>query len=376
MAGRKRSRSITKVGFPAVKLHQYLAGANPGDAITDQALLIQRWLREMGFTSEIFAEHVHPEIAEQVRPLSHFHPRRDGPWLIIHLSIGSSFLDEVTQLELNLILIYHNVTPPAFFNAVDPASARLMGQGQEQLKLLLPLTKLALGDSSYNEKDLRSQGYQNTGILPITLDESRYQGPDNEDIVRDLGRNSGAKGGPLLLFVGRISPNKKQEDLVKLLYYYRRIEPAARLVLVGDNWLPAYARWIAELAESLELTGALIMTGRVSQQDLVTYYRNCDLYLSMSEHEGFGKPFIESMYLGLPILAYRSTAVPGTLGDAGILFKQKDFETIAEVVDIIISDSSFQNRIIDVQNTRVRQFLEPVVKEQLRFYLDQLDLFS
>ena len=374
MAGRAWSRSIPKVGFPTVKLHQYLAGASPGDAITDQALLIRRWLREMGFTSEIFAEHIHSEIAEQVRPLSHFRPRRDGPWLIIHLSIGSSFLDEVTQLGLKLILIYHNVTPPAFFNAVDPASARLMAQGREQLNLLVPLTKLALGDSSYNEEDLRSQGYKITGVLPISLDENRYQWPDNDDIVRDLGRNPGAKGGPLLLFVGRISPNKKQEDLVKLLYYYRRIEPAARLVLVGDNWLPAYARWIVELAESLELADALLLTGRVSQQDLVTYYRNCDLYLSMSEHEGFGKPFIESMYLGLPIMAYRSAAVPSTLGDTGLLFTQKDFEALAEVVQIIISDHSLQNRIIRHQKERVQNFLEPVVKEIFRRYLANLGL--
>jgi len=108
----------------------------------------------------------------------------------------------------------------------------------------------------------------------------------------------------------------------------------------------------------------------------VTYYRNCDLYLSMSEHEGFGKPFIESMYLGLPIMAYRSAAVPGTLGKAGILFKQKDYEVIAEAVDMIIGDRSFQNRIINSQHERAQQFLEPVVKEQLRHFLDQLALFS
>jgi glycosyltransferase involved in cell wall biosynthesis len=235
---------------------------------------------------------------------------------------------------------------------------------------------LALGVSSYNEDELRSLGYERTGILPITLDESRYQWPNNERIVHDLGRESGADAGPILLFVGRISPNKKQEDLVKLLYYYRRIEPAARLVLVGDKWLPAYARWIVELAESLELANALLMTGRVSQQDLVTYYRNCDLYLSMSEHEGFGKPLIESMYLGLPIMAYRSTAVPGTLGNAGILFRRKDFEALAEVVDIIIGDRSFQNRITIGQMERVQHFLEPRIKEKLHYYLDELDLHS
>ena len=357
-----------------MKLHQFLAGAGPGDAITDQALLIQRWLREMGFASEIFSEHVHPKVADQVQPLTHLRPRRDGPWLIIHHSIGASFLDEVSRLGLKLILIYHNVTPPAFFNSVDPASARAMTQGQKQLGLLKPYTRLALGDSSYNEEELRSQGYERTGILPITLDERRYQWPNNERIVRDLGREPGASGGPILLFVGRISPNKKQEDLVKLLYYYRRIEPAARLVLVGDKWLPAYARWIDELAQSLDLANALLMTGRVSQQDLVTYYRISDLYLSMSEHEGFGKPLIESMYLGLPIMAYRSTAVPGTLGKAGILFRQKEFEALAEVVNVILGDSTMRQRLIDQQHQRVQNFMEPVARNQFRTFLQELGL--
>jgi len=106
----------------------------------------------------------------------------------------------------------------------------------------------------------------------------------------------------------------------------------------------------------------------------VTYYRNCDLYLSMSEHEGFGKPFIESMYLGLPIMAYRSAAVPSTLGETGLLFTQKDFEALAEVVQIIISDHSLQNRIIRHQKERVQNFLEPVVKEIFRRYLANLGL--
>src|SRR5262249_30873453 len=149
-----------------------------------------------------------------------------------------------------------------------------------------------------------------TGVLPISLDPARYALPPNPEL-----RARFEPGGPLLLFVGRLVPNKRQEDLIKLLYFYRRIEPAARLLLAGDPWGPAYAQWLRELAAYLGLQEAVLFAGHISQADLVTYYGLADLYVSMSEHEGFGKPLIESMYLGLPVLAYGATAVRGTLGE-------------------------------------------------------------
>jgi glycosyltransferase involved in cell wall biosynthesis len=80
------------------------------------------------------------------------------------------------------------------------------------------------------------------------------------------------------------------------------------------------------------------------------------------------------MYLGLPILAYRSTAVPYTLGDAGILFNQKNYEALAEMLDLLIKDASLQTRLIQKQKERVQQFLEPQAKQQLHNYLKTLKL--
>jgi glycosyltransferase involved in cell wall biosynthesis len=83
----------------------------------------------------------------------------------------------------------------------------------------------------------------------------------------------------------------------------------------------------------------------------------------MSEHEGFGKPFIESMYLDLPILAYAAGGVPDTLGGVGVLFHHKDYEALAEVVDILVRDVHLRQRIIARQRERVQMFLEPQVRE-------------
>jgi len=355
-------------------LHQFIAGASPADAITDQALMVRGWLRDLGFDSEIYSEHIDAGMVSEVKPLNQLRLPGGRPWLIVHQSIGSSFVDGLVDRPINLILMYHNVTPAVYFTASDPAWARAMIRGRQQLTQLRQISRLALGDSPYNEAELIELGFRHTGVLPIALKESNYQVPMNQAIAREFGYENGRDRPPVILFVGRISPNKKQEDLLKILHYYRRIQPEARLLLVGEKWMPAYARWIEQLNENLGLAESVTVTGRVSQIDLVSYYKVSDLYLSMSEHEGFGKPLIESMYLDLPVMAYRSTGVPGTLGGAGILFSKKDFEALAEVVDILLMNQPLRERIIVNQRERVQDFLEYRIKDKLKGYLADLGL--
>lgn len=341
-------------------LHQVTIGATVGDAITDQAFLIRRWLREKGFISEIYAEHIHPALKKEVHPAIGYQPSRNEKRVILHHSTGSSAVDRLLDMRLEFIMVYHNITPAKFFADINPALAAEMEEGRRQLLALLPRTPLALADSAYNEEDLRATGFTNTGVLSISLDENKYKIPSNPDLIAQF-HNS----GPLLLFVGRQVPNKKPEDLLKLLYYYRRIDPTARLLLIGDRWIPSYERWLHDLTNDLGLNGSVLFQGHVTQQDMVTYFRLADLYISMSEHEGFGKPLIESMYLDLPILAYAAAAVPYTLGNAGVLIHRKEYEAIAELVDMLVKDKHLRQTIIKGQRERIKTFLEPQVRQSL-----------
>jgi len=193
--------------------------------------------------------------------------------------------------------------------------------------------------------------------------------PLNDTLANELRQR-----GPNLLFIGRLAPNKKQEDLVKLLYYCRRLDPHAHLYLVGDRWEIGYDNWVEKLATELKVAEALSLTGKVSQSDMVTYYRNSTLYISMSEHEGFGLPLIESMYLDLPVMAYGVSAVPDTLGDAGVLFYEKDFERLAELVHLLGNDDELRRRIITRQRKQLQKFLEPNVRQQFHQYLRQIGI--
>jgi glycosyltransferase involved in cell wall biosynthesis len=344
-------------------LHQFSEGTTVGDAITDQAFAIRSWLREAGCQSEIYAAHIHPRLQHEVRP-AHAHRLSPGETKVIyHHSIGSSVAEQLLALSIRILLIYHNVTPPQFYSAIDPAMARQLQQGREQLLALHPRTELALGDSPFNEQELQQAGFVHTGVLPIALDERQYAWPSNPELVKQFQGS-----GPILLFVGRLAPNKRQEDLIKLLYYYRRIEPLAKVVLVGSRWSPGYVQWLQGLARSLGLEEHVVFTDHVPQQDMVTFYRMAALYVSMSEHEGFGKPLIESMFFGLPIMAYASSSVPDTLGSAGVLFHEKNYEVLAELADMLVKDTALRQAIIARQRARMQTFLAPQVQAVWQTY--------
>ncbi|MGB3714078.1 MAG: glycosyltransferase [Candidatus Promineifilaceae bacterium] len=350
-------------------LHQFSESAIEGDAITDQALLIRRWLRNSGYQSEIFTEHCRPEMENEVRPVSSYRRQRGEDVLIYHHAIGADVADRLLQLEIPSSLIYHNITPSGFFSQTDPVLSRQLSVGRTQLLALRKQTLLALGDSDFNELELKEAGYTDTGVLPIVLDPKKYAATPDPGVMARFG-----DGRRNLLFLGRLAPNKKQEDLMKLLHYYRRIEPGARLILVGSALLANYTNWLHDFAHTLNLEDSVVFTGHVSQAEMIAYYQIADLYVSMSEHEGFGKPLIESMYFDLPVLDYSSTAIPYTLGNAGVLFRYKHYEALAEVTDILITDEGVRQRIVEGQRRRVQDYLEPRVHERWLHFLKDLEI--
>nr|WP_290667108.1 glycosyltransferase [Ardenticatena sp.] len=345
-------------------LHQCIAGAAPGDAITDQALLIQRWLHQAGIRSDLFAESVHPLLENKVRSVVHLRREEARSGLLYHHAIGTDIAQRLCEWQVPIFMVYHNITPPDFVRTFDPRLAAQLERGMAQLHTLREHTVLAVADSPYNERELRDLGYARTGVLPIVLHPETYDQPLNPTLAQRLRER-----GPNILFVGRLVPNKRQDDLIKLLWFYKRIRPDARLLLVGSSWLPSYSQWLRGLAIDLGLGESVWFTEHVPYRDLVTFYRSADIYVSMSEHEGFGKPFIECMYCGLPIVAYAAAAVPDTVGEAGILFTRKNFEAIAELVDLIVHEQTVRQRLIHNGYRRVAQMLEPAVRETFMAYL-------
>lgn len=350
-------------------LHQFTDSLIGGDAISDHLLAIRGWLRGMGYHSDIYAANIDSKVAKEGHDFHRYRSRPGQLYAIYHHSIGSDVADWLLQQPFQIILIYHNITPAQFFTTTDPALVAQVTRGREQLVALRDKTILGLAVSPYNEQELLAAGFPKTGILPLAFDPGRYNLPPDPALL-----NRFATGGPNLLFVGRVAPNKKQEDLIKLLYAYHRIRPEARLLLVGSLWLENYVNWLNWLIHDLDLRQSVHFLGHTNQAQLVAAYQSAHLFVSMSEHEGFGMPLLESIYFNLPIMAYAAAGIPGTLGPAGVLFHHKEYEALAELADLLITDQPLRQRLITQQSARLENFLDHKVAQQLRQHLQHLNL--
>ena len=173
--------------------------------------------------------------------------------------------------------------------------------------------ELALGDSEFNRQELEALGFAPTGVLPIAVDTAGMTTPRRiPSLEKILG-----DGLINILFVGRIVPNKQIEDHIRLAEVYKRyVDSYYRFVFVGRyDAVPRYYNAIrAMILQYQMLPERFLFPGAVTDAELAAYYRWADVYVSMSEHEGFCVPLVEAMATDVPVLAYAAGAVPETLG--------------------------------------------------------------
>lgn len=226
--------------------------------------------------------------------------------------------------------------------------------------------KKSVGDSQYNADELRYYGFDNPSVLPLVIDPIKWNFLPDKDIMQKL--NDEKKN---ILFVGRLVPNKCQHDLIKMYYYLQQINPDVRLIIVGGgSRINSYVQMIYGLVKKYNLKGNVTITGQVTEEELHAYYRNADIFVSMSEHEGFGVPLIEAMWFDVPVVAYKSTAIPETLGEAAFMFTDKgDFLKIAALVNIVLNDEELRKKILRSQS-QYREKFTPI--ELLKVYNEKL----
>ena len=343
-------------------IHQMLAGMAFGDAIGNDARVIRDALRSWGYQSEMFAGHVDAQSAGEAHLYGEY-KGFDGAssGLILHHSIGGPVTQTALRARAKRMMVYHNITPAEFFEGYSPEMAALTEEGRASLRTMRGQFAMSIADSAYNACELIEMGYANVRVFPILIP---FEYLDQPACERTLSRLEG--GAKNILFVGRIAPNKKQDDLITAFAYYQRIRPNSRLILAG-HYLPT-ERYYQALLQHIRNTGAsnVILTGKVNQAELNACYQRADLFVSMSEHEGFGVPLMEAMHFGIPVLAYKATAVPETMDGAGVLFTEKHYPEIAEMMDMLIEDKGLRERVIAGQRGRVTAFLPERVLPRLR----------
>jgi glycosyltransferase involved in cell wall biosynthesis len=353
-----------------VIVNQWVPAAHKGDAIGDSARRVRDLLRRMGHDSELYALTVDDELRHDVRPFADPGARR-GDLTIFHYALPSPMTAAFASLDAGRVLQYHNVTPASYFAPYDPALFRLATLGREELATLAGRTDLALGDSEFNRQELAALGFERTGVFPIAVDTARVTRGAPRPLLDEILDD----GLVNFLFVGRIAPNKKIEDIIKLAEVYKRyIDAYYRFIFVGRyDVVPRYYSMIrALMAEYRLLNDRFIFTGPVPDEELGVYYRRSAVYLSLSEHEGFCVPLVEAMAADLPVLAYSAAAVPDTLDGAGVQFAPKDLEYAAELLGALAFDDDLRARVIAGQRRRLADFGDARIARELTSLIQQL----
>ena len=328
-----------------------------GDAIGNDCLAIRDCLKESGYGGDIYAAEIDHRLQKHgisgIRDIRDYHG--DADIIICHVAIYWDYMHSLRTSPERKIFVYHNITPARFFEEYENQMVvEVCTKGREQLRAMRFTPSLCLADSQYNKHDLEKTGYLcPVHVLPIICQF------DPPPVTQN--RNEGYVN---ILFVGRLTPNKKQQDIIEAFaIYHRDINPKSRLVLLGggdDDYVKALKAYPARIG----LNG-VTFTGHVTDEEKNAYYKQADIFLCLSEHEGFCVPLLEAMHYGIPIIAYGSSAVTETLGRAGLLLESKTPGIVAEAIDLLMTKTSLREQLIANGRERLADFAHGKIQDRL-----------
>jgi glycosyltransferase involved in cell wall biosynthesis len=337
-------------------IHHFVATYEPG-AVGGHIAEMQRLCLEQGWASEVFTEHLRGGM--QGRDFRDYAKvAKPDDVLVYHTAIGSPVSDFVEGRAERLVVDHHNITPVQFFAPWEPAVAHALAWARAQLVALAPRAALGIGDSSYNESELRDAGYAPTTVAPILFDFSQF-----ERVVDPAHLRVDAA---VWLFVGRIAPNKRHEDLIKAFAVYRRVyDGGALLRIVGGSASDGYVAALHDLVSALQLDDAVDFVGPVSDEELTCHYLAADVYVCVSEHEGFCVPVLEAMHNRLPVVAFGATAVGETVGRGGVCLPRKDAGTVAAAAHRVLTDPAVRAALVVEAGEQLARFALPASRRRM-----------
>ncbi len=349
-----------------MRIVQLIPSITYGDAVSNNCLAIGNLLESMGFGNEVYAENIGNNLPKGVvRRVSELPLLTAKDVVIYHGAIGSELNFLLPTLPCRKIMIYHNITPPEFFHNFCSVSETLCREGLEQMRYLADKLDYCLADSAFNKEDLLKMGYTcPVDVSPLLIAFEDYETPPSQEMIDRY-----SDGVTNLLFVGRLSPNKKQENVVRAFYFYHKyLNPKSRLFLAGSG-SGAYVDALHDYVDALGLQDSVIFPGHIKFNELLALYHCADAFLCMSEHEGFCVPLLEAMYFDTPVIAFRSSAIPWTLGGSGVLLESNDPISAAETVHNVLTDSSRREQILAGQRERLKFFDPAVISQDLKKFL-------
>lgn len=336
------------------RVFQIVSSLNFGDAVGNDVMAIQNFLKKENIVTAIFANSIHSKIEVGTAFLIDKLPElREDDIVFYHFASEDPLCELIKKVPCKVILRYHNVTPPKFFHGFDLGAEMNTKKGLEQIKALASYIDYGIVVSEFNKQDLINMGYTcSIDVAPILIQFDDYKKKPSHSIVEKY-----SDGKHNIIFVGRMAPNKKVEDVISAFAAYKKMyDNDARLFLVGNfNEEDKYFKFLQKHINKIQVKD-VIFPGHIPFDEILAYYTIADIFLCMSEHEGFCVPLVEAMFFDVPIVAYLQCAVPDTLNGSGVGIDNKDFNMIAMKMNNLLMDESYRNHIIQGQRERLRDF--------------------
>ena len=351
-----------------IQIHQFSPSAHYGDGITNGMFYFQKILQELGFTSHIYAENIDKALKGKVLKRNKIDNKNKNQILFIHYSIYYDFATWIEDLILHKHMIYHNITPHEFFEK-GSLLYDLCKRGKEYLPDLSSKVEGSIGDSLLNTEELQEANFKNPKTIPLLMDVDKIvSAPFNHALFDEKAAEFN------IIFIGRVAQNKAQHDLIEIAKHYKNIDKEFKLYIIGGVTDEPYKERLGHLINSYALQENVILAGKIPNEDLYAYYRAANLFLCMSEHEGFGMPLVESMLFDLPVFAFNSSNIKSTLNGGGLLFDEKDHKKIAATINILKNNPSFKTEILNTQREAREVYNHDIIIKNLLSYLKEFDI--
>ncbi len=352
------------------KVLQVVSSLNFGDAIGNDVIAIDKILREEKIPTKIYTKEIHKKlVSANVSLLEELPDLHEEDILIYHAASEDDFMNRLKDLPCKRLLWYHNITPEFFFKDYDDFAYVSCKNGLQLIKEIKDDVDYAVADSVFNKHDLLQYGYScPITVIPILIPFFDYENDPDRKILETYNDDY-----TNLLFVGRMAPNKKVEDIIRQFAYYKKnVNNKSRLFLVGNyNENDKYFQSLLLIIKK-ESISDVIFSGHISFEAILAYYTIADVFLCMSEHEGFCVPLVEAMKFRLPVIAYNCTAIPETLNGAGVLVNDKSPENVAHTIRDLLTDVKLQEKIQIAQKENLERLSYQSVKKQIIDFIKEI----
>ena len=176
-----------------------------------------------------------------------------------------------------------------------------------------------------------------------------------------------------MLFVGRLTPHKRHDLLLRTLAVLRADrQPDARMTFVGEPLSPPFLAALQELAGRLGVSDAVTFESHLSAAELASRWRSADAFCCLSDHEGFCIPLLEAFHFGVPVVARAQGGVVEVCGDAAVLLDPADGPRVAaEALHLTLTDAPLRAELRRRGRERLEHFALRRVEGQLREALER-----